>query len=107
MPHLGDRLYRVLKYLAQIALPAAATLYLAVAMIWGIPKAQEVVATITAVDTFLGVLLGLSTKAHRSKQYDGIIKVEESENKKTFSLVMHDDPQDLDKKGEATFKVIK
>lgn len=107
MPHLGDRVYKVLKYLAQIALPALATLYLAVAMIWGIPKEQEVVATITAIDTFLGVLLGLSTRVHRAKQYDGIIKVEETDNKKTFSLVVHDDPQDLDKKSEATFKVIK
>lgn len=52
--------YKFLVYIAQIVLPAIATLYFTVATIWGLPYAAEIVGTITALDTFLGVLLGLS-----------------------------------------------
>ena len=53
--------------MAQYLLPALATLYFAVAKIWGLPYGEEIVGTITAVDTFLGVLLGIST-ANYNKQ---------------------------------------
>ena len=43
------------KNLAQIYLPALATLYFALASIWGLPYVEQVVGTITAIDTFLGV----------------------------------------------------
>ena len=43
-----------------IVLPAIGTLYFAVAGIWGLPYGEQIVGTITAVDTFLGALLGLS-----------------------------------------------
>lgn len=58
---MSNKTYDVLKYIAQIALPAIATLYFALAGIWGFPYGEEIVGTITAVDTFLGVLLGVST----------------------------------------------
>lgn len=59
--------YDILKWVAQYLLPALATLYFAVAKIWGLPYGEEIVGTITAVDTFLGVLLGIST-ANYNKQ---------------------------------------
>lgn len=49
------------KNLAQIYLPALATLYFAFASIWGLPCVEQVVGTITAIDTFLGVCLGICT----------------------------------------------
>lgn len=58
---MNNKTYNVLKYIAQIALPACATLYFALAGIWGFPYGEEIVGTITAVDTFLGVLLGISS----------------------------------------------
>lgn len=58
---LSNKAYNILKYIAQIALPALATLYFALAGIWGFPYGEEIVGTITAVDTFLGVLLSIST----------------------------------------------
>ena len=58
---MNNKIYDVLKYIAQIALPAAATLYFALAGIWGFPYGEQIVGTITAVDTFLGVLLGISS----------------------------------------------
>lgn len=64
---MSDKTYDILKWVAQYLLPALATLYFAVAKIWGLPYGEEIVGTITAVDTFLGVLLGIST-ANYNKQ---------------------------------------
>lgn len=58
---MSDKVYDVLKYAAQYFLPALGTLYFALAGIWGLPYGEQIVGTITAVDTFLGVLLGIST----------------------------------------------
>ena len=58
---MSNKVYDVLKWVAMIALPAVATLYFALAGIWGFPYGDEIVGTITAVDTFLGVVLGIST----------------------------------------------
>lgn len=64
--------YDVLKWVAQILLPAIGTLYFALAQIWGFSYAEQIVGTITAIDCFLGALLGISTmqyKQRRSEQF--------------------------------------
>lgn len=58
---MSNKLYDVLKWIAQYALPAIATLVVAVAGIWQLPYGEEIAGSIMAVDTFLGVLLGIST----------------------------------------------
>lgn len=58
---MSNKVYDALKWIAQILLPALGTLYFALAGIWNFPYAEAVVGTITAVDTFLGVILGIST----------------------------------------------
>ncbi len=58
---MSNKTYDVLKWIAQFLLPAAGTLYFALAGIWGLPYGEQVVGTITAIDTFLGVLLGISS----------------------------------------------
>lgn len=58
---LSDKAYNVLKWVALIALPASGTLYYTLATIWGLPYAEQVVATVVAANTFLGALLGVST----------------------------------------------
>ena len=58
---LSNKLYDDLKWIAQILLPALATLYFALSKIWGLPYGEEIVGTISAIDVFLGALLGLST----------------------------------------------
>lgn len=58
---LSNKMYDTLKWIAQILLPAVGTLYFALAQIWHFPLAEQVVGTITAVDCFLGALLGIST----------------------------------------------
>lgn len=58
---LSNKTYDVLKWIAQVVLPAVGTLYAALSGIWGFPYGEEIVGTILAVDTFLGVILGIST----------------------------------------------
>lgn len=64
---MNDKLYNALKWIAQIVLPALATLYFAISQIWGLPLGEEIVGTVTAVDAFLGALLGISTIAYNKK----------------------------------------
>ena len=61
---MSNKLYDVLKYIAQIALPAIGALYFALSQIWGLPYGEEIVGTITAIDAFLGALLGISTRIY-------------------------------------------
>lgn len=58
---MSNKVYDILKWIAQILLPAIGTLYFALAQIWNFPYAEQIVGTISAVDVFLGVLLGIST----------------------------------------------
>lgn len=61
---MSNKVYDVLKWIAQYLLPACGTLYFALAEAWGLPYADPVVRTLMAVDAFLGVLLGISTAAY-------------------------------------------
>ena len=70
---MSNKLYDILKYIAQIGLPAGATLYYALSAIWGLPYGEQIVGTITAVDTFLGTLLMISSSAYRKENDDGDI----------------------------------
>lgn len=65
---MSNKVYDVLKWIAQILLPALGALYFALSEIWGFPYATEIVGTIAAVDTFLGVLLGISTVQYKKRQ---------------------------------------
>lgn len=58
---MTNKVYDILKWIAQYFLPAIGTLYFALAGIWALPYGEQIVGTITAVDTFLGVLLGISS----------------------------------------------
>lgn len=64
---LNNKTYDILKWIAQYLLPAAGTLYFALAGIWGLPYGEQIVGTITAVDTFLGVILGISAATYKKE----------------------------------------
>jgi hypothetical protein len=65
---LSNKIYDTLKWIAQMLLPAVGTLYFALAGIWGFPYGEEIVGTITAIDTFLGVLLGISSMNYKKEE---------------------------------------
>lgn len=68
---ISNKVYDVLKWIAMYFLPAAGTLYFALAGIWGFPYGEEIVGTITAVDTFLGVLLGIASATYNKTKKEG------------------------------------
>jgi voltage-gated potassium channel Kch len=105
---LSDKWYNKLKVLAQYVLPGSATLYFALAEIWHLPARAEVVASITAIDTFLGVLLGISSKNFHLNEprYAGDIVVTETDKKKTFSLDIGIPVDELDRQSEVVFRIV-
>ena len=62
---MSNKLYDILKFIALVVLPAVATLYFAIAQIWGLPYAEAIVGTITAIDAFLGAILGISNASYK------------------------------------------
>lgn len=64
---LDDKTYDILKWIAMIFLPALGALYFGLASIWGLPYGEQVVGTITVIDTFLGALLGISSSNYKKQ----------------------------------------
>lgn len=64
---MNNKVYDVLKWIALVVLPAMATLYLTLAQIWGLPYGEAIAATITAIDAFLGAILGISSIQYGKK----------------------------------------
>lgn len=66
---MSNKVYDVLKWIAQILLPAIGALYFALAQIWGpnvFPYAEQIVGSISAIDVFLGALLGISSAQYKN-----------------------------------------
>jgi hypothetical protein len=68
---VSNKAYNIIKWIVVIVLPALGTLYFALAGIWGLPYGEEIVGTITAIDTFLGAVMMIST-AQYNKRVDGV-----------------------------------
>lgn len=64
---MSNKMYDLLKWVAMYFLPAVGTLYFALAGIWNLPYGEQIVGTITAVDTFLGVILGISSAQYNKE----------------------------------------
>lgn len=73
---MSNKVYDTLKWIAQYLLPALGTLYFTLSQIWGFPYGEEAVGTITAIDTAIGIVLGISNAQYR-KEY---IVIEEEKN---------------------------
>ena len=58
---LPDNVYDVLKWLCLIALPGIAWFYGAMADTWQLPYGQQIVTTLNAIGTLIGILIGVST----------------------------------------------
>lgn len=62
---MNNKTYDILKYIALYVLPALATLILTVGSIWQIPYSEAIAGTVTAIDTFIGALIGISAKNYK------------------------------------------
>ena len=72
---MNNKVYDVLKWVTLVALPAITALWLTLANIWGFPYAEAIGATLAAITTFLGALLGIS-----SYNYNKSLKAENKDN---------------------------
>jgi len=103
---IKGKTYDQLKYLAQVILPALGTLYFALAGIWDLPSANEVVGTIVAVDTFLGVVLQISSNNFTSNTGKGVLNVNSTEDGSVFQLEFDGDPvKEIEGKDRVIFDV--
>ena len=75
---MSNRTYDILKWIVQLFLPALGTLYFALASIWNFPYGKQIVGTITAVNAFIGVLLGISTAAYKKNNASALSNTEDS-----------------------------
>lgn len=101
--NLSNETYDTLKWVAQIVLPALGTLYFGLSSIWGLPFGEQIVGTITAIDTFLGALLKLSSDGYAG---DGQLIVDTSDPlKDVYSIALEDYPETLANKDTVVLKV--
>jgi putative holin Dp-1 len=102
-----NKLYDRLKFIAQVLLPALGTLYFTLAGIWNLPSAEQVVGTIVAIDTFLGVILHISSAQYNGTAM-GTLAVHEENGKTTYNLELEGDPEyELEGKDRVVFKIDK
>lgn len=81
-----NKTYDILKWIAQILLPALGTLYFGLAAIWNLPYGEAIVGTIMSLDAFLGVLLGISASTYaKNPMIGGVADVEDSQAKETLN----------------------
>ena len=97
--------YDRMKFITQVGLPALGTLYFALAGIWGLPAAEQVVGTIVAVDTFLGVVLLISTNNYNAQNSMGTIDINDIGGRMVYTLNLNDDPEHLGDKETVSFRV--
>lgn len=67
---MSKKAYNILNVIAQILLPGIGTLYFALANIWQLPFGEEILGTTTAIDTFLGALIGISSTNYNTEKID-------------------------------------
>ena len=105
---ITGKTYDFLKWVALILLPAIGSAYFALAGIWDLPNAEQVVGTIVVIDTFLGALLGISIKRWNAsdEKYAGDIKIVTGADNDSL-VVGFDDPTALVDKDEVLLKVLK
>lgn len=67
---MSNGLYDILKFIAQIVLPAIATFYVTIAGIWGLPLGDEISRTVMAIDTLLGAILMISSANYNKAELE-------------------------------------
>jgi hypothetical protein len=100
----SDDLYKTLKVIALVWLPAFATLYSAMSGIWGLPDAKQVIGSISALDTFLGVVLHISSSGYTASS-DGQLVVGKKDASLIYQLELQTPPEDLASKDKVILQV--
>ena len=100
---MSNDTYDKLKWTAQYLLPGIGTLWFTISSIWGLPFGEQIIGTITAIDLFLGGLLGLSSRKYSG---DGVMIVDTSNpDKDIYRMELNDPLETLTNKDSIHFKV--
>lgn len=102
---LNGKTYDVLKWVAMYLLPAIGTLYFALSGIWGLPYGEQIVGTVTAVDTFLAVILGLSKGGYEGDATLDIDTTDPEKDNMTIGFYDEDPIEALKNRDFVTLKV--
>lgn len=68
---MNDKLYKALKYICQIGLPAIGSLYFALAQLWNLPYAEQITGTCSALAACIGILIGISSYKYYKESDNG------------------------------------
>lgn len=99
-----SKTYDTLKWIAQFVLPALGTLYFTISSIWGLPYGEQILGTITAIDLFLGAVLGLSSSKYEG---DGTMIVDTSNpDRDIYRMELSNPVETLSEKDSVVFKVV-
>lgn len=99
-----SKTYDILKWIAQFVLPALGTLYFTISSIWGLPYGEQILGTITAIDLFLGAVLGLSSSKYEG---DGTMIVDTSNpDRDIYRMELSNPVETLSEKDSVVFKVV-
>lgn len=99
---LNNKIYDILKWIAQYFLPGLGSLYFGLSKIWGLPYGEEIVGTITVVDVFLGLLLGLSSANYAG---EGTMQIDTSKSKDIYRVALNTPLEDMTSMKQITLKV--
>lgn len=101
---LSNKAYDILKWGTIVLLPALGTLYFGLGNLWGFPYIEEVVGSIAVLETFLGALIGVSTKNYKG---DGVIEIDQTSDPELgyFQVNTNDTIDKIAKKKEILLKV--
>ena len=107
-PIFNGKVYDLIKKLVQLILPGIGTLYFTLAKIWGLPAAEQVVGSLTAIALFLGVLIGISSNRYNAGtgSYAGDLLVSENDGEVTIKkLSLELTPEQIAGRKTIVFKV--
>jgi hypothetical protein len=105
---MSDDLYRMLRFIALIALPGVGAAYFSLSGIWGLPEPDKVVGSITVISTFLGLLVRQARVSYENddKRFDGSVNVTNNGDD-TSDVNIQLDPKAIIDKDEVVVKVNK
>lgn len=102
---ITNKTYDILKWIVVIIIPAIITLYSGLASIWGFPYAEQIAATLAAIDVFLGAVMKISTSSY-NKTYDGVLHVDTITDDETDKYLFEvDNLDDITNRDKITLKI--
>ena len=103
---ISNKTYDLLSNTVKLVLPAIGTLYFTIASVWGLPFGDQVVGSLAAIATFLGVVLTVAKRGWNNVM-DGSIVVNTSDPAKdVYSIELNGPIEDLTTNKSVALKVV-